>query len=292
LSRDDAKLTRLSACITLTTTHRYDLPLNDVHLAFEIFERLMDEVLLLRLSADCGGRRDGSGGSEARGGTAGAAAASAAGASGSAGAGAGAAARLIPAGCPAVNAVMIASLQIAHKYNAGSLGERDLSVGDVARALSQSARLRSGAISRKVAQTLEITAFELCGWSLPPCPALSAATLLSVLLVNMRATHRVELDSDAMFIGLPDLLLASLIHSPKMANAGALMIRVCGCCAVSVFLEGAALHPLGLFYRFLLLPPSLGCYSSRLSRSCCTFLLPLSLAPAFIEVSATLSCVD
>jgi hypothetical protein len=221
----------------------------------------MDEVLLLRLSADSGGRRDGSGGSDAGGGGGGGGGAAAA-AAGTAGAGTGAAARLIPAGCPAVNAVMIASLQIAHKYNAGSLGERDLSVGDVARALSQSARLRSGAISRKVAQTLEITAFELCGWSLPPCPALSAATLLSVLLVNMRATHRVELDSDVMFIGLPDLLLASLIHSPKMANAGALMIRVCGCCAVSVFLEGAALHSLGLlslssacsFMRLLLVP--------------------------------------
>ena len=67
---------------------------------------------------------------------------------------------------------------------------------------------------------------------------LSATTLLSVLLVNMRATHRVELDSEAMFRGLPDLLLASLIHSPKMVRVGALMIRVCGCCAVSVYLEG------------------------------------------------------
>lgn len=177
----------------------------------------MDEVLQLRLSDGGGARGDVP--------TEAAAASSAA-------------KRFIPPDCPAVNAVMIVSLQLAHKFNAGAAGEHDLSAGDVARALAQSGRLRPDTFSRGTAQTLELVAFELCGWSLPPCPMLSATTLLSVLLVNMRATHRVELDSEAMFRGLPDLLLASLIHSPKMVRVGALMIRVCGCCAVSVYLEG------------------------------------------------------
>lgn len=220
----------------LTTADLYDVTLDNTHLAFEVFERLMNEVLTLRLRK-----------------------------------GVNSTAHLrVSRDCPMMNTMAIVALQLAHKFNgaripllrqasacisqrckllntvvltspthlaAGSIGARDLSSSDVARILAQTAGIQPSRIKHTEAHALELAAFGLLGFVIPPCPLESARTIGSAFAHNLRA-HGVDIGRESLCAKLPPLLLASLSLAPLLEDNGPLLLRICGCCVVAAWLEG------------------------------------------------------